>query len=236
MPNTTHYTRNVGVKFFEDGSVRPFPGNTIICFCDPNSQAYASAAWVQEQLQAQPFASKFSLLPLSSMHMTVIQLLCDEFRVPGEWSTRLPLDAPLSETDDFFIEALKDVPAPPNFRMTFTHLWPGEGATVLSLKPADEATHEAIWAYREAVARATAVRFPNHDTYVFHMSIAYQVIQLDADEISLLEAFRKRVDAHLLETFGIFDTGAPHLTFFDDMFAFVKADERHTLKSRVGEA
>lgn len=232
MTTDIRYTATVGKKFHPDGSVRPYPGNTIICYCDPEDNAYQQAKWVQGQLAQQPFAHKYSLLPLSSMHMTVIQLLCDQAREPQRWSRKLSLDAPLTETDAFFLATVPTVPQPDTFRMAYQRLWKGTAGISLRLEPADEATAESIWAYRNAIAAVTGVRFPDHDTYAFHISLAYQIVALNQAEEQAMGAFRQQVDAYQQQHFGIFSTGEPYLTFFDDMFAFVTADQRHTLKSR----
>lgn len=232
MTPNSRYTATVGKKFHQDGTVRHYPGNTIICYCDPDENAYAQAEWVQQRLMACAFAPKFTLLPLSSMHMTVIQLLCDQARKPEKWSSKLALDAPLMETDTFFLDTVPKVLTPRNFRMAFKLLWQSSSGISIRLQPADDASHKAIWRYRHAIAQATGVRFPDHDQYEFHISLAYQIMELDAAETDGMQAFRQQVDTHLRQHFDIFDTGEPYLTFFDDMFAFVTADERHKLKSR----
>jgi hypothetical protein len=172
------HTRVVGTKFHPDGSVRQFPGNTIICYCDPASNTYALLDWTQQEIKMQPFADKITLLPMSSMHMTVMQLLCIDHRVAAEWSKNLSLEATVEEADQFFIETVAKVPPPDNFRMAYTGLAVSDVGFGFGLKPADAATHEAIWAFRNAIAEATGVRFPNHNDYKFHISLGYLIVQL----------------------------------------------------------
>lgn len=228
----THYAPAVGDKFYKDGRVKYFPGNTIICFADPKSQAYQEAEWVQQQIVNEAYGNKFTMLPPSSFHMTVFELLCDEVRDEEHWSSHLSLDAPLVETDQYFIETVPQVKAPANFRMQFTGLGLGRSGIMLNLKPADDETHQAIWQYRDELSEVTGIRFPNHETYGFHLSLAYRIIQLSDDEETQLEQLARQVNQRLVETCDVFDTGQPMLTFFDDMFAFVPIDKRHTLKSR----
>lgn len=226
------YAPAVGNKFYEDGTVRQFPGNTIICFADPQGQAYQEAEWVHHQLQQAPYAEKFALLPPSSFHMTVFELICDFVRETSNWSSQLSLDASLAETDQFFIEKIANVTLPSNFRMTFERLNLGETGLSLRLQPADDETAQALSQYRDNLAEATGLRFPDHDTYGFHLSLAYRILMLTDDEAQQLEHLAERINQRLNQTFGIFDTGQPSLTFFDDMFAFVPLDKRHTLKNR----
>jgi hypothetical protein len=226
------YAPAVGNKFYEDGSIRQFPGNTVICFADPQSQVYQEAEWVQQQLQHAPYADKFAMLPPSSFHMTVFELICDQVRDPEKWSSQLSLGAPLEETDRYFMETVATVTPPTNFRMTFAQLNVGETGLSLRLQPADDETKTAIRQYRDNLAEATGIRFPDHETYAFHLSLAYRIIVLNDDEAQQLAQLAERINQQLSETFGVFDTGQPTLTFFNDMFAFVPIDERHTLASR----
>jgi hypothetical protein len=227
-----HHAPDVGHKFHADGSVRHFPGNTIICIADPAGQAYQDATWVQDELLKTPYSHKFAMLPPSSFHMTVFDLLCDAVRTPEKWSSKLALDAPLIQTDEFFIDAVQNVPAPDNFRMTFQHLNLGTNGLSLYLKPIDDAMNQLIRGYRDQLADATGVRQPNHDTYAFHLSLAYRILQTTDDEEAQLIALADRINARLSDSFGVFDTGQPMLTFFDDMFAFLPESERMTLTSR----
>lgn len=226
------YTFTVGKKFYPDGRVRTYPGNTVICFVDPQSNTYQQLTWVQEQLARESFVGQFALLPISSFHMTVFQLICDQMRVPEQWSSKLALDAPLAETDTFFIEAFKRVPLPDRFEMRAVGLIAGRSSMGIHLEPANDETHKAIWDYRRALSEATGVRFLDFDRYRFHITLAYRIFQPTDADVKQIMAFAERMDEHLKAHFGVFDTGKPHLTFFDDMFRFALLSEYHTLVTR----
>lgn len=227
-----NYAPDVGRKFYEDGRVRQFAGNTVICFADPDGQAYNDAEWVQQEILKEPYGQNFAMLPPSSFHMTVFELLCEDVRIPEKWSSQLALDMSLIETDEFFIEAFQHVPTPENFQMRFGELSLGKTGLSLRLEPIDDAMNTLIRGYRDQLSEATGLRQPSHEIYVFHLSLAYRIILPTDEEEAQLQALAERVNARLRETFGVFDTGKPTLTFFDDMFAFVPEDERLTLKSR----
>lgn len=229
---SVRFTGEVGYKFHADGSVRAFPGNTIICFVDrqQHAQVFQACVWAQDQLKQMQCASALAFLPPDSFHMTVIQLICDQVRRPQKWSSFLSLEAPLLETDQFFIERVKQVPAPSSLRMKYESV--RETTVGLELAAADSATAEALQTYRDQIAEKTGVRFPDHDTYKFHISLAYRVLQLSAEQEEEIHATFARIDTHLKKSFGIFETNAPQLVFFDDMFKFVPESERHQLVSR----
>ncbi|HQZ98964.1 MAG TPA: DUF1868 domain-containing protein [Thermoflexales bacterium] len=227
----TQYTPEVGRKFYADGLPREFPGNTIICFAQPGSAAYALACGLMDDVRALPFAHKFALLPPSSLHMTTIELLCDQNRRPEKWSAQLPLDAPLEETDQFFLRTAPGVPAPATFHMRYAGVRQRPGLSI-TLLPASDDDARALREYRDAIARATGVRFPDHDTYRFHISLAYLLMELEPDEELALAALFAEREPILREKFGVFQTGQPQLVFFDDMFRFVPASERGGLRTR----
>lgn len=225
------YTTEVGRKFHADGAPRLFPGNTIICFVDRLSAAFQHACQMQEQLRQQPFGAKFAILPADSLHMTVMELLCDQVRVPEKWSRRLELQAPLENTDRFFLDAVPRALAPTNVRIVYESIY-HQPNIMLLVQPADAATEAAVRAYRDVIAQITGVRFPDHEAYRFHISLAYRLVELDDREEEALTHMCRQWDADLRANFGVLDAGQPRLTFFDDMFRFVPAEERLTLRSR----
>jgi hypothetical protein len=225
------YTIHVGEKFLMGGQVRPYPGVTIICFAPLASTIYKAGVLVQDQLQQQPYGSKFVLLPPSSFHMTVFSLILDQQRIPEYWTSHLSLDTPLETVDTFLIEQVGRVVPPKNLRLCTTYVG-GQGLS-FRLSPADESTYEAIWDYRARVAAATGIRYPDHDSYQFHLTLAYNLVTLSPQESVMFSDWRFSLGEKLRGEIGIFDTGEPTLTFFDDMFAFVPADQRRSLESRM---
>lgn len=229
--SSPQYTRHVGEKFYPDGSARTFPGNTIICFVEPERHAsiFDACVWAQEQLRGMSCEHKFGFLPPDSFHMTVIELVCDQVRLPQKWSRYLSLEISLKESDRFFLANVARVPAPTGFRMRYklTH----EPATI-QVEAADAETEESLRQYRKQIAEATGVWHPNHNRYTFHISLAYLLIKLTPEEEAEYQATLAKINARLEKTFGIFETSSPQLTFFDDMFKFVPENERHTLTTR----
>jgi len=225
------YTFHVGEKFEADGSLRRYPGSTVICFTDSASAFYQAGEQVQAQLMAQPYGHKFACLPPSSFHMTVFSLICHERNIPDQWAAELPLDATLAESDEFFIPRVQAVPAPNNFRMVMTYLG-GSGLSFV-LSPADAETDLALWDYRQRLSVASGVRYPDHDSYRFHMTLAYNLIKLNDEETHAFAQWRRELGERLRGALGVLELGAPQLTLFDDMGAFYPLDQRHLLQSRL---
>lgn len=213
-------TREVGRKFHPDGTARRFAGNTIICFVAPESVIGRAASAFQAALQAQSFGTKFTLLPPSSFHMTVMDLLCDEVRTAERWSTQLPLDVALSASDAFFAERVPGIPAPTGLVMQVSGLYYADNL-MLTLDAADDATAAKLRDYRKAIAEATGVRHPDHDSYGFHMSLGYRLYELDADEAAALAELCEEWTPQLKTAGAAIALPPPELTAFDDMTLFV---------------
>ncbi len=233
MTQTASATHEVGRKFHADGSARQFAGNTIICFVAPESAIGQAASTFQAALRAQPFGAKFALLPPSSFHMTVMELLCDQIRVRERWSAQLDLDLPLAESDSFFAQRVPGIPAPTGLIMHVSGLYYANNL-MLTLQPAESATAAALRTYRESIAAVTGVRFLDHAEYGFHMSLGYRLDQLDATEAAALTDVCATWTPQLQAAGTAIALPPPELTAFDDMTLFVPMHERHTLNSRGG--
>ena len=84
--------KNIGTKFNADGTVRRFPGNTIISMVNHGKDIFAHFLHIRALLEASRAAACVTLLPLDSIHMTVIEGVCDQVRREGYWTSLLPLD------------------------------------------------------------------------------------------------------------------------------------------------
>ena len=228
-------TPGVEYKFNADGTPRLFPGNTILCRVDHASPIGRTASAFGDAIRRQPWGAKWALLPPSSYHMTVMELVCDQIRTAELWSSGLPLDASLTDTDVFFEQRVPTVVPPSTTVMRVAGLH-RHRFLELPLAAVDSATETALRTYRQALALHTGVRAPDHDQYGFHMSLAYQVLALDPGEATAVESLCAAWEERLLDAGACIVLPAPELTFFDDMFDFVPAAERLTLRSRRGAA
>lgn len=74
--------------------------------------------------------------------------------------------------------------------------------------------------YRDELVRATGIRFPNHDTYQFHIGLAYNLIPLTDEERAIFEKTRQVLNERLQARVRHFTLPAPHFVKFHDMSAF----------------
>jgi hypothetical protein len=211
----------VGTKFHTDGSVRRFPGNTIICHVDPASTVMAALTDAHQAIRALDVRKRYALLPPSSYHMTVFEGVCDEIRTPERWPADIPLTATLDSVSAQFASALADfhhASALP-FRLKAVEPVAKWGPVVLALEPMDENENRKLRSLRNRLSDRLKLRTPDHDAYVFHITLAYAVDWPDAaEEEAMAEVYAQLRES--VNALGPIELGTPEFCLFEDMFAF----------------
>ena len=232
MDKKTRFTGNVGKKFNEDGSAKRFPGNTIICHIPNQSPQFDFLMKIRGELMRQSWIKKYSLLPPSSFHMTVIEGICDSVRKPSHWPTKLALDASLKEADEFFIQQFNEIIPPQSFQTTGTYLFIGN-TIGMRIVPVSVEMKDLMRKYRDHVAEKLGLWFPGHDFYQFHVSFAYLIERLSFKERIQTLRFMKRIRKEIKSNFGILTLNTPELTFFENMTNF--APSRNSSNQNIKE-
>ena len=210
---------NIGTKFNADGSVRFFPGNTIISKIDHNAPVFEEFKKIRQMLADKPVARCVTMLPDDSIHMTVIEGVCHQWRKPELWTSLLPIDCKLSEVDDFFEEKFKTIKPLGEVHMRMAHM-AGKSGILIRLEPETEADAAELKRYRDEVGAAMGLHFPNHDSYFFHISICYYTKDPTPEEGQQLKDFVDEANAYIASKHISFTVQQPELTFFDNMFCF----------------
>ena len=91
---------------------------------------------------------------------------------------------------------------------------------VVSLEPFDTEQAALLKAFRDDAAEKTGVRMPDHDTYRYHITLAYKLMELDQREQESISE-RSRASGELLKRMQDVELGSPELCFFKDMSAFL---------------
>jgi hypothetical protein len=213
------YTSSVGTKFYPDGRIRSYPGNTVICPFAGDPQIQPHLVWVQEQFKSLNCGKKWAFLPPNSFHMTVMDLVCDEERIPAKWSTHFPLSTPLGDLDRYFRDKINTLILPKYFTMEFISLFSGD-ILVIVLCPADPDSANSLKIFRDQVSKVTGVRGPNFDGYIFHITLAYKLIELESAEQIELDTCITEINLYLCHNLNIFHTGQPKFMLFNNMVHF----------------
>lgn len=211
---------NIGNKFNADGSVRFFPGNTIVSMLDHGSEAWQAFCDIRSQLKQLPVARCLTFLPDESIHMTVFEGVCHQWREKEVWTSLLPLDCPLTETDDLFERELKKVKPLGEVRMKMDCMGVWNYGVNIPLSPATEKDAQELRRYRDDCSAALGIRHLIHDTYRHHLSMGYFVADGTDEDENQLKAFAQKVTDGLQEHPVTFVVQQPKLTFFNDMFFF----------------
>lgn len=212
--------KNIGKKFNANGTVRQFPGNTVISMVNHEQDIFSHFLHIRQLLEETPAAPCVTLLPLSSIHMTIIEGVCDQVRLADHWTSLLPLDCSLAETDALFEERFAGIPPLEPVSLRMTHIV-FTGAILLRMEPVTQADAARLRRYRDDVSAALGLRFPDHDRYRFHISLGYFTKEPTQQEERELCAFGERAERYIAQHEILMQADPPLLTFFDGMFRFV---------------
>lgn len=214
------YPAGVPFKFTPDGKVQPFPGNTIVAHVLPASPLYTSLLALYSGLEESDLSQLYTLLPPSSWHMTLFEGVCDQVRKPGFWPKDLPLSTPLADVTNHFRKSLEefkfDVDAPP-YELNITGYEPLHVGIGLHVEPATPEEKLRFKGARNRLSQALGMRFPQHDEYSLHISVAYLLRHLSPEQE---EGVRSLLQRYFKGLKGAFELGQPEFCTFENMLKF----------------
>ena len=213
------YGKEIGRKFHEDGSVRRYPGNTVVAAIPPESEAYAVMTELHHMIEEEGFTSHLIPLPHDSYHMTMIRGLNDQVRTDAFWPEKLAKDAPMTVVDDYVTEAVCSVKMPARVKMRFDKIRFSATCMIVLLVPANEEENRKLRAYRDAVAEKIGLYLPKHAEYKFHISLAYTRILPEGEDEVRMQEMIARMDRYIADR-PAFDVTDPYMAYYDDMLCF----------------
>jgi hypothetical protein len=209
----------VGSKFEPDGRLKRFPGNTILCPVPEGHPAMAPLCAMQAALAASAAGRHLSLLPPSSFHMTVFEGVCDHLRQDGRWPNDAG-DRDLAALTRDFAVLLRREAAPLPIRMRPLQVGGRQGLGLV-LEGADAAVERRLRGFRDRASHLLGLRRPEHDSYLFHITLAYFITAPDEAELAALRHAAASATAAFRAALPVFSLPAPSLTTFEDMGAFL---------------
>jgi len=217
-------TRDALLKFRPDGTVKPFAGNTVICHIPQQCRFRDGTTALHDVLAKSSFAHKLGILPPESYHMTLYPGANDQDRSLSSWPGGVPLDAPIERCSSLVkarMEAARFVgPFPLRVRVDVPRTLQFGRASTLRMVGADAAAERALRSLRDQIAEVYQYRAPDHDTYGFHVSIAYTMADLSKAEMEeYRELLRQAVERIVAET-PVLELGLPEYCTFRDMYRF----------------
>ncbi|KIX92529.1 uncharacterized protein Z520_11705 [Fonsecaea multimorphosa CBS 102226] len=213
------YPRWIGHKFKPDGTVLPFPGNTVICHLPRQAPLYRSLLGFEEDVKQQDFANLFVFLPASSWHMTIFEGVSDQIRKRESWPGDLSLDCSLEACNDHVRKRMASFALPhrPPYRMCVAGWEALDDGIALKMTPKTQEEETGLQDLRDKIAGELAMQHPGHATYSFHISIAYSLRFLGLEDKTRITSY---LDGWLLRLPRDVELGAPEYCTFHDMCAF----------------
>lgn len=207
---------HLGRRFDATGHFLPEAGNTVVCQLIEDSYSEAALLDLRAAMKALPEAHKMAFTAISSWHMTVFEGIIDHNRASTHWPKDIPLDAPVDQVTAAFVQRLEGFPALPPLKMAIREATPFglslEGATLQ-----DEA-NARLW--RDRLSDALGLRTPNHDSYGFHLTMAYAVDWLSLEALPKWKEELEDFTQILKQRIEVLDLARPALCTFADMNAF----------------
>jgi len=211
-------------KFNPDGSVLPFAGNTVISHLPAQCGLRDATVALHDALLASSIRSRFAVLPTDSYHMTVFGGANDKDRTPASWPRDLGLDMPIEECTRILNQRLATFdlsrPMPIRMKIDQTATIRYKGACSLRVAPVDDQENDAIRSLRDRLSDVFHLRATDHATYEFHITIAYQLGDLDPtqerDYRSLISRYAEKIAAAA----PTIELGLPEFCSFRDMFRY----------------
>jgi hypothetical protein len=213
------YGSTIGKKFYEDGSVRRYPGNTVVADILPGCPAYDVMSRLRQWVIDEGLEEYLILLPEDSYHMTLFRGLNDQVRTETHWPSVLPKDAPMTAVDDHVTAAVEKAGLPGPARMRFDRVSVSKNCMIVCLQPADEEQNRILRQFRDRGAENVGIFFPKHETYTFHISLAYVRIVPEGEAAEKVEALKEKINAYIADQ-PEFYTAQPYMAYYDDMLCF----------------
>lgn len=207
----------IGLKFDEAGEVLPTPGNTTICHIAPQSTAHAALVRAQNTLRAGPLADAFTFLPPASFHMTIFEGVIDYTRERPRWPSHLPLETPVEQVTHDFDKRLQGLGLAQTFRTRPLGIRAGFSVAMAGATADDEALLRRT---REQLREATGIARPDHDSYAFHITLAYLLRWLSEDEAQSVVALSRKAGQTLIAEAPEISLGPVEFCAFDTMHHF----------------
>jgi hypothetical protein len=224
-PRLATIPRDTLLKFNPDGSPRPFAGNTVISHLPQQTRFRAAVVAFGDALRSSSFAAKLAILPSYSYHVTILGGPNDQDRRRYGWPSDIPISTPITECNRIISERIAQfrmhTELPLRFRLDKEKTLAPQRPCGLQLVPADANEKLKLRTLRDRMATEVfRYRAPGHDTFGFHISLAYQMNGFTAGE----RQHYQDLLAQNLTTIGaatsIIELGVPEFSTFVDMYRF----------------
>ncbi len=206
-----------GGKFTPEGKVLRHPGNSFLCHIPTDSPLFAGLCAVQEGLIGSAFADSMVFLPRESFHMTVF---CGVSGAPlgiDGWPAGLRNDSSFEDINKVFRQRLTDFQLDCPIRVIASGV---NGPNSISMEPDGNIEETSLRGLRDRLRDLTGLSRDDHETYRFHVSLAYMLRFLPADEADALISLSEDLYARHLAKVEPVTFNSLEFCRFETMFRF----------------
>ncbi len=217
--------RDTLLKFNPDGSPRRFAGNTVICHLPQQTRFRDAVVVFGNALRSSSFGTKLAVLPSDSYHVTILGGPNDQDRRRYGWPSDIPISAPIAECNRVIGERIArfkiHAELPIRFCLDKEKTLAPQRPSGLQLVPADANETLKIRTLRDRMAdEVFRYRAADHNTFGFHISLAYQMRGLAAVERREYQSILMQHLPVILATAPVIEFGVPEFCTFEDMYRF----------------
>lgn len=205
--------RHMGRRYNRAGIFLPEPGNTVVCHLVEGSATQQALADARLVFQAMADADNLAFTPVESYHMTLFQGIVEGRRDYPFWPRDSDGATSIAEMTEQFTQRLKGFAGGPAFQVAVTEIVP----TGLLVEGVAAADRQALAAWRDGLAELLGYRHPDHDSYEFHITIAYLIDWIDEAELPAWQAMLHAVEADIVQRAPVLELRAPAFCSFADM-------------------
>lgn len=224
-------SKNMSFKFDDDGVVKEFHGNTIICHIPQQTEFFNKLLDFYRFAKRLSFYDKITLLPPSSYHVTIMNCCHEHDRSEGHWPKGIDPDTSMLRCTSHLTNILTSENAATagsaDFELELQVYKPAMSMQLdkprsinVVMEPSTDSQETRIKQFRDKVSSLTGLIDPSHDSIRFHITLAYINEELTIAETQELTKNINQLHKSLAEACPIIKLAAPEFVTFDDMFYF----------------
>ena len=204
-------------KFDHNGKPLPFPGCSIISKIPLKSDLFHEIKLLQLKYKDLSPEKAYTYLPATSFHMTLFDCCNVNTVNTPYWPKKIVEDNNYTKIAYVLSKRIKKYIFPDKFDLKLKKLFGGYSIILEGNTNKDE---KIIRGCRNKLSDLLGIRFENHDTYTFHITLAYILRKLKGDEIEKLIKTNSRLREMFVKNFPIIRIEKPVLCTFENMYEF----------------
>ena len=175
--------KGIDNKFNLKGNPLYFPGCTIICKILKNSELFDEISTVQLKYKDFNPNNTYTYLPPSSFHMTLFDCCNINTFNTSFWPKDIKAKDDYKKIAKELNEKIKRFIFPDKFNLRLKKLF---GGYSMILEGATEKDEKILRDCRNDLSKLLGIKFSNHETYSFHITLAYILRELNEQEVKNL--------------------------------------------------